>query len=250
MEMRKKPGLNFAACLLFGGLAVCGPLAVQTASAQEPAVSTAAPVSTQSPLMLSFSKDSYSSRVGLDYSIRWDFSDLASFKPGLGVIYSGIKAVTNWDITENTRLNYYGFKTNPWRLVIAKERKSAAGGAALDASPGTGGVVASGATPEYRKRVRLSISPLVDDLKRNFDEGLRDFLLRSSLKGLSPEWEKAGDAGRKSFVNDVLSLEVWGAPVPGMAQTKEGLEYLSEPGDKPVNGAPQPLTISTQPAKP
>ncbi|MDO8804135.1 MAG: hypothetical protein Q7R35_06875 [Elusimicrobiota bacterium] len=221
----------------------CGLFFASAASAQESAVSTAVPVSVQSPLMLSFSKDSYSSRVGVDYSIRWDFSDLASFKPGFGAIYSGIKAVTNWDITENTRLSYYGFKTNPWRLVIAKEKKNGGRGAAAAA----GGVV-SAATPEYRKRLRLSVSPLVDALKRNFDEGLQEFLLRNSLKGLSPEWEKAGEAGRKSFVKDVLSLDVWGAPVPGMKETREGLEYLSQPGKKPAGGPLQPFTISTQPA--
>ena len=197
------------------------------AAAQETAVSTAAPAQAQSPLLLSFSKDSYSSRVGLDYSIRWDFSDLASFRPGIGVIYSGIKAVTDWDITENTRLNYYGFKTNPWRLVIAKEPKGAAA-AGPGAAAGGGGVLAGGAAPEYRKRLRLSVSPLVDDIKRNFDDGLRDFLLRSSLKGLSPEWNKMGDADRKSFVKDVLSLDVWGAGLPGVTQTKEGLEYISK----------------------
>lgn len=226
--------------LLLAALCAGAPLC----RAQAPTASTAAPVSVQSPLMLSFSKDSYSSRVGLDYSIRWDFSDLASFKPGLGIIYSGIKAVTNWDITENTRLDYYGFKTNPWRLIIAKERKSPAGGEA-PVTPG-GGVV-SPVPQEYRKRVRLSVSPLVDDIKRNFDDGLRGFLLRSSLKDLSPEWERMGDANRKAFVKDVLSVNVWGMPLPGVNEAKQGLEYLSEPGKKPANAPPQPFTISTQP---
>ncbi len=214
--------------------------------AQGAASSTAAPVSVQSPLMLTFSKDAYSSRVGVDYSLRWDFSDLASFKPGLGVVYSGIKALTNWDITENTRLDYYGFKTNPWRLIIAREKKSAAG--AAPAAAGGGSPVLSAETPEYRKRVRLSISPLVDDIKRNFDEGLRDFLLRGSLKHLSPEWERMGDANRRVFVKDVLSVDVWGVPLPGMSEAKEGLEYLSEPGKKPAGKILEPLTISTQPS--
>ncbi len=214
--------------------------------AQGTASSTAAPAGVQSPLMLTFSKDAYSSRVGVDYSLRWDFSDLASFRPGLGVVYSGIKAITNWDITENTRLDYYGFKTNPWRLIIAKEKKSAGG--AAPAAAGVGSPVVKAETPEYRKRVRLSISPLVDDIKRNLDDGLRDFLLRGSLRSLSPEWERIGDANRKSFVKDVLSVDVWGAGLPGLRETKEGLEYLSEPGKKPVRSSPQPFAISTRPS--
>ncbi|OGR45029.1 MAG: hypothetical protein A2X35_06445 [Elusimicrobia bacterium GWA2_61_42] len=192
--------------------------------AQEPVVSTAAPAQAQSPLILNISKDSYTSRVGLDYSVRWDFSDLASFRPSLGAVYSGIKAVSSWDITENTRVNYYGFRTNPWRLIIAKEVRPAA---APEAGGEAGGLVDRG-NPVYRKRVRLSVSPLVDDIKRNFDDGLRDFLLRGSLQSVSPGWEAAGDSGRKAFMKDVLSLDLWGMPVPGVSETKEGLEYISK----------------------
>lgn len=243
--MRKK---SFYTGLLLAALCAGAPLC----RAQGPAVSTAAPAAVPadapSPLMLSFSKDAYSSRVGLDYSLRWDFSDLASLKPGLGLIYSGIKAVTNWDITENTRLNYYGLKTNPWRLIIAREKKSGGGAAAAGPAGGGSGSPVVNRAPEYRKRVRLSVSPLVDDIKMNFDEGLRDFLLRSSLKDLSPEWERMGDANRKAFVKDVLSVDVWGAPLPGIKETREGLEYLSQPGKKPENGSPEPFTISTRPA--
>ncbi|MDD2804953.1 MAG: hypothetical protein PHV33_05320 [Elusimicrobiales bacterium] len=213
-------------------LALCLAL-LPPLGAQEPEASTAAPARVQSPLMLTISKDSYRSRVGLDYAIRWDFSDLASVRPSLGFLYSGIKAVSNWDITENTRVEYYGFKTNPWRLIIAKEKKN--GSAAAAAGPGAGAdsAVVTRATPEYRKRLRLSVSPLVDDLKRNFDDGLRDFLLRSSLKDASPEWEKMGDANRKIFVKDVLSLGIWNSGLPVLKQAGEGLEYIS--GEK--NGA-------------
>ena len=197
--------------------------------AQEPGVSTAAPARVQSPLLLTISKDSYRSRVGLDYAIRWDFSDLASIRPSLGFLYSGIKAVSGWDITENTRVEYYGFKTNPWRLIIAKDKKNGHGPASATGGPadGTTSEVVTRATPEYRKRLRLSVSPLVDDLKRNFDDGLKDFLLRSSLKGASPEWERMGDANRKAFVKDVLSIGFLDIPVPVVKQAKEGLEYIS-----------------------
>ncbi len=224
MQNKNRP--TPAACLVLGGLLAFCMLSAAGAFAQ-PAASTAAPANVQSPLMLVISKDAYSSRVGLDYSIRWDFSDLASFKPGLGFLYSGIKAAADWDITENTRLSYYGFKTNPWRLIIAKEKKSAAGAPAPAVTAGGSGVVTAPAE-EYSKHLRLSFSPLVDDIKRNFDSGLRDFLLRGSLKKFSPEWENMGEANRKVFVKDVLSIDIWGTPVPGVAETRKGLEYLSK----------------------
>ncbi|PKM97547.1 MAG: hypothetical protein CVU79_07870 [Elusimicrobia bacterium HGW-Elusimicrobia-3] len=209
-------------------------LLLPAAAAQEAPVSTAAPAAVQapaweqSPLQLVISKDSYRSRVGLDYRIRWDFKDLRSL-PSLGFIYTGLKAFYNWDITENTRLEYYGLRTNPWRLIIAREKKSGAapppGG-----EEGGGSPVVKRETPEYRKRLRLSVSPLVDDLKRNLDDSLRDFLLRSSLKDASPEWERAGGEGRRAFVRDVLSIGIWDSGLPGFKQAGEGLEYISEEG--------------------
>jgi len=203
------------------GLAgLCALLLLPAAAVAQPAMEVSTAPAAQSPLTLNITKDSYDSRVGLDYSLRWDFSDLLSFRPRLGLITEGVRAIVSWDITENTRLNYYGLRTNPWRLIIAREKKSA------PAAPGGGGVV-SPATPEYRKRVRLSISPLVDDIKRNFDEGLRDFLLRSSLKDLSPEWERAGQSGRKAFMKDVLSLGIWDYGVPVVRETGQGLDYIS-----------------------
>jgi len=215
-------------------LAVPALLLAAAAAAQEAAVSTSAPAAVQapareqSPLQLIISKDSYNSRVGLDYRIRWDFKDLRSL-PSLGFIYTGLKAFYNWDITENTRLEYYGLRTNPWRLIISREKKN---GAAAPPGGGEGGEspVVKRETPEYRKRLRLSVSPLVDDLKRNLDDSLRDFLLRSSLKGASPEWERAGDEGRRSFVKDVLSIGIWDSGVPGFKQAGEGLEYISDEG--------------------
>jgi hypothetical protein len=193
------------------------------APAQGPAVSTAA-VQGESPLTLDISKDSRMSRVGLDYAVKWDFSDLASFRPGLDALYSGIKAVSSWDITENTRLEYYGLKTNPWRLIISREKKTVPPGGAPSSGPSP--VVRQDANG-YRKRFRFSLSPLVDDLQRNFDENLSTFLLRNSLKGASPEWEHMGAQNRKAMVRDVLALPVWGAPVPGVDTTKKALEYIS-----------------------
>ncbi|HAT71961.1 MAG TPA: hypothetical protein DCS63_04015 [Elusimicrobia bacterium] len=210
--------------LIFALLPALLAWAAAPCRAQEAAVSTAP--AAQSPLILNISKDFRSTRVGLDYSVRWDFSDLASFRPNLGAVYSGLKAVSSWDITENTRVNYYGLKTNPWRVIIAKEKPAAP--VAAD-----GGVVDRG-NQVYRKRVRLSVSPLVDDIKRNFDDNLSEFLLRSSLKGVSPEWERIGAQNRRAFVKDVLSLPGWGSSLPLVGEAREGLEYLSEPGKKPA----------------
>lgn len=202
-------------------------------AAQGTAVSTAAAAGPQqSPLMLNISKDARMSRVGLDYSIKWDFSDLASFRPSLAALYGGLRAVAGWDITENTMVNYYGLRTNPWRMIIARDKVQAAPAGSQAGGQGGGAGVVDRRSAVYKKRVRLSVSPLVDDIKRDFDANLTDFLLRSSLKSASPEWDKIGAQNRRYFVKDVLSLPVWGAPVPGVDQAREGLEYLSTPPQK------------------
>jgi hypothetical protein len=137
--------------------------------------------------------------VALDYSVRWDFSDLSGLKPGVKMLYSIFKSASSWDITENTRVKYYGFKTNPWRFFLAKEKpvQAEAGGA----SPSNGESLAN-----RKRRLRLSLSPLVDTLKKDFDENLRDALLSAGLKYMSPEFTKLGAGNRKIIVRDVLSV--------------------------------------------
>lgn len=204
-------GLFFAFAMLY-----CLPAVAQDVVVR----STAAAAPEQSPLMLNISKDARDSRVALDYSLRWDFSDFSGFRPGVKALYSIFKTASCWDITENTRLKYYGFKTNPWRVFIAKEPPPKANG-------GLGGP-GGARQAEYKKHLRLSLSPLVDDFKRDLDENLRDALLNASLKGAAPEWSKIGEKDKKIFFRDVLSLGVWDAPLPLVKESREGLEYISK----------------------
>lgn len=225
-------------CLLLIVPACCQRVLAQGPTPQAEAAGSTVPAAGAAAtmpgsLMLNISKNSDQSRVGLDYSVRWDFSDLLSFRPGFRAISSGVKSITSWDITKNTRLSYYGFRTNPWRVIMAEEPASPGSGETLSAGR-TGGGIVSRAAPASRKRLRLSVSPLVEDFKRDFSDNLREMLLRDSLKGVSPQWARAGKEGRREFVRDVLSLGIWDAPLPGMAEGRGGLEYLSEgPAAKP-----------------
>ena len=200
-------------------LCLCVPARAQTGV--EFSTMSAESVKKESPLMLNLTRDSRDARVGLDYSIRWDFSDLNHLRPSLKTLSESILAVRNWDITENTRVRYYGFATNPWRLFIAKEKVN--GGSAPGGTPS---MTAGGEKPEYQKRLRLSLSPLVDDFKRNLDENLRDVLLQNALKPAGPQWRHVGVQGKKDFFNDVISLDIWG--VPGLDSAKQGLQYISK----------------------
>ena len=188
---------------------------VSTAAVKSPVVRPE-----ENPIMLDISKDARDSRVALDYSLRWDFSDFSGFRPGVKTLYSIFKTASSWDITENTRFRYYGFKTNPWRVFIAKERQPEADG-------GFGGPEGA-RQAEYKKRLRLSLSPLVDDFTRDLDGNIRDALLNASLRGASPEWSKISETDKKIFFRDVLSLGVWDTPLPLLEESKNGLEYISK----------------------
>lgn len=199
-----------------------------TAVSTVPAAGAAAPP--ELDLTLNFSANPDDLRVGLDYSVRWDFKDIMSFRAGIKAMSSGFKAASSWDVTKNTRLNFYGMKGNPWKLILSEKRYnrdySAAG---ITGQAGAGLVNRS--PPVSRRRQRSGWSPLIDDFVRNSDEILRDLLLRASLQWVSPQWEKAGKEGRREFVRDILSMGVWDMPMPGVKESMRGLEYLSdEPG--------------------
>ena len=203
-------------------LCLCGAVRAQTGV--DFSTISARPAKDESPLILNLTKDSSDSRVGLDYSIRWDFSDLAHLQPGFRTLSEAVSAVGNWDMTENTRVRYYGFATNPWRIFIAKEKVNG-----TPVSGATPAITAGGEKPEYQKHLRLSFSPLVDDFKRNLDENLRDALLKNSLrpaKTAGPQWQGAGVSDKKAFLKDVISLDIWGAP--GLDNAKQGLQYISK----------------------
>jgi len=219
------PSRGYRILFFFISAALLRAIAVHAQTGVEFSTISAPPVKEESPLILNVTKDSSDARVGLDYSIRWDFSDLAHLKPRLSTLAEGISAVRNWDITENTKVRYYGFATNPWRIFIAKEK-------VVNGAPsqsGTPAMTDGGEKPEYEKHLRLSFSPLVDDFKRNLDENLRTLLLQNSLrpvKTVGPQWQSVGTSGKKDFFNDVISLDIWGAP--GLGSAKQGLQYISK----------------------
>ena len=216
-----------------------GGAAVSTA----PASGAAAPA--QIDLTLNFSTNADDSRVGLDYSVRWDFKDIWSFRPGFKAMSTGFKAVSSWDVTKHTRIDFYGMKGNPWRLILSEARYnkdySAAGiTAGITGQAGSGLIKRD--PPASRRRARHGLSPLIDDFVRNYDEILRDLLLRASLQWVSPQWDKAGKEGRREFVRDILSMGVWDMPMPGVKESMRGLEYLS---DEPDSGFGHMIHSST-----
>lgn len=216
----------------------------EAAGSTVPAAGAAAPAKIN--LMLNFSKNADDARVGLDYSVRWDFKDITSFRPGFKAMSSGFKAVSSWDITKNTRFNYYGLKGNPWKLILSDKRYNEDNSAAGIVGQAGAGLV-NRDPPVSRRRTRTGLSPLIDDFVGNFDDNLRNLLLRASLNSLSPQWEKAGNEGRRQFVRDILSMGIWDMPAPGVKESMGALEYLT--GD-PESGLGNIINKSTGTLRP
>ncbi|MDD5209151.1 MAG: hypothetical protein PHV36_07175 [Elusimicrobiales bacterium] len=192
-------------------------------------------------LTLNLSTNSDDSRVELNYSVRWDFKDLLSFRPGFKAMSSGFRAVSSWDVTKNTSFNFYGMKGNPWKIILSEERYNKDYSAAGITGQAGAGLVKRD-PPVSRRRPRTGLSPLIDDFVGNYDEILRDLLLRASLQWVSPQWGKAGNEGRREFVRDILSMGVWDIPMPGVKESMRGLEYLS---DEPDSGFGKMIHQST-----
>lgn len=229
----------FTACGCLRAGAQSLPPQVEIAGSTVPVAGPAAPEKIN--LTLNFSTDSDDSRIGLDYSVRWDFKDILSFRPGFKAMSTGFKAVSSWDVTKNTNFNIYGMKGNPWKMILSDKRYNKDYSAAGITGQAGAGLV-NRAPAVSRRRPRTGLSPLIDDFIRNSDEILRDLLLRGSLQGVSQQWEKAGKEGRREFIRDVLSMGVWDIPMPGVKESMRGLEYLS---DEPDSGFGHMIHSST-----
>lgn len=181
-----------------------------------------APVQSQGSLQFNVVTNAEGSRMGLDYSLRWDFSDLSGFNPFSLKGYRKLNPFSGWNIYDNTRWRFYGLSVNPWRVVVSKGKPDISGRA-----PAAGGNGEGKARREEGTRVwRLSLSPLLEDLQKNLDEDLRRALLDAALDPVSDDWSSVPRAGKKAFMRDVLSLEIWELPL--MGQPRKGIKYISE----------------------
>lgn len=166
--------------------------------------------------------------MGLDYSLRWDFRDLAGINPFSLKGYRKLNPFGGWTIYDNTRWRFYGVSVNPWRAVVSRRRPDISGGGpAANGGPENGGRGNGNGKREEGRRVwKLSLSPLLEDLRENLDEDLRRALLDAALDPVSDDWGAVPREGKKAFMRDVLSLEIWELPL--MGQPKKGIKYIAE----------------------
>ena len=177
-------------------------------------------------LILNLEKTRHDSIASLDYSVRWDFSDIASFNIFSKKFYSSLNPIGGWDITDNTKFKMHGFSMNPWRIIIEKKEEPVRG-SDIFVKEESAGV----SSRRYKKKVRFSLYPIYNELTKDMESQIRDMLLKESFKGRLPGWEGADKKTKRLFINDLLFVdEVWDIPV--INETKGGLEYLGSEEEK------------------
>lgn len=198
--------------------ALAAALLLCAAPARGQEVSTA-PVQPQGSLKFNLVTNTDGSRMGLDYSIRWDFKDLAGINPLSLKGYRKLNPFSGWNIYDNTRWRFYGVSVNPWRAIVSRKRPDISGGSG-------GGKDGGGKSAEGRRVWKLSLSPLYRDFEEHFDEDLRRALLDAALDPVSEDWDAVPRAGKKAFMQDVLSLDMWELPL--LKQPGKGIKYIAE----------------------
>ncbi len=199
----------------------CAALLLCCAAGSYGQEASTAPAPSQGSLKLNLVTDMEGSRMGLDYSLRWDFRDLAGINPFSLKGYGRLNPFRGWNIYDNTRWRFYGVSVNPWRAVVSRRRPDISGG-----GQAAGGKNGNGKREEGRRVWKLSLSPLLEDLRENLDEDLRRALLDAALDPVSDDWDAVPREGKKAFMRDVLSLQVWELPL--MGQPRKGIKYIAE----------------------
>lgn len=179
-------------------------------------------VSKNSSLTLNMEKTRHDSELSLDYSVKWDFSDITALNIFSKKFYLSLNPLGGWDITDNTKFKMYGFSLNPWRIIIKKE-KEPVGGSGIFLNKEAG----ANSKRSYKKRVRFSLYPVYNELTKDMESQIKEILLKESFRGRLPGWEDTDRKTKKLFINDLLSVDdLW--DIPGMNKTKEGFEYLGK----------------------
>lgn len=189
------------------------------------------------PFSVTFIKDYRDSRLETNFSLKWDFKDVKNVYPGMIRFVSNPVSLfknASWDIVDNATVRLYGLTINPWKVLIEPEPA-----VSTSAYSNGGGRNGSG----NHRKFRISLMPIIEDMRRDLPEGMRRGLLEGSFRYM-PQGQNLDYQGKKAVVKDVLSLyDSWGLP-GGFDLPRSGLKYLIEEPGKGVKTSTQPATTN------
>ncbi|HOL63464.1 MAG TPA: hypothetical protein PK103_08890, partial [Elusimicrobiales bacterium] len=158
-----------------------------------------------SKINLTLDKNSRVTRTYLTYSFKFSsFSDFLSF---YSLPLNFYKDISNINLRDSVRFKYYGYSTYPFRYFISKKKK-------IEFNGENGSDSTKSLEVKNDSRVRLSLSPLIEDVKENTNWYLFDL----TVKNFSEEWKSLEISQKKEFLKDLSYINF--PFVPSLSEEK------------------------------
>lgn len=155
-----------------------------------------------------YEKDERGQRGLITFNSKWDWKDAKRFYM---LPFSFYKSAERMDLAKDVKFKYYGYNLKPFKIIninalrnkknISGVKKEETENGESDSSENS----SQNSTASSKKRKFISLSPLYDDLRENFD----DFILENSLKHLNPQWSSVSKEGKKEFFKDLSSTGIF-----------------------------------------
>ncbi|MFH1725460.1 MAG: hypothetical protein ABII00_12695 [Elusimicrobiota bacterium] len=178
--------------------------------AAEPARSTASVRAGQpeaSGFSLEFLHDRRDTRVDPRCSLRWDMDDVQRLpQTTTRLLQDPIGALqrTGADLTRGANIGVYGLRIRPSRIIWLERA----------APEEAGGLGAAGEDPG-RRRLRLSLTPVIEDIRRDLAGAIHRQLLVEGFDAAMPAYRGASYEQKKAITDDALrAVEDLGIKTP------------------------------------
>ncbi|NLI09948.1 MAG: hypothetical protein GX447_04220 [Elusimicrobia bacterium] len=154
-----------------------------------------------------YEKDERGQRGLITFNSKWDWKDAKRFYM---LPFSFYKSAERMDLAKDVKFKYYGYNLKPFKIIninALRSKKNISGvkEEVRDGESDSSEISSQNSTASSKKRKFISLSPLYDDLKENFD----DFILENSLKHLNPQWSSVSKEGKKEFFKDLSSTGIF-----------------------------------------
>ncbi|OGR58101.1 MAG: hypothetical protein A2X36_12770 [Elusimicrobia bacterium GWA2_69_24] len=154
-----------------------------------------------SPFNVSFWYDERGTRVNLDYRLRWDFSDVRRL-PGasMDALRSPIASLETltWDLTRGASIGVYGVRIRPARMLVRQGPPAGTPGA------GTVGAGVEADPSPWSSRFKLSLTPVIQDIRRDLRSTIRRQLVTSGVDAALPQARGASRAQKEALADDAF----------------------------------------------
>ncbi|MFH2202713.1 MAG: hypothetical protein ABIJ96_06340 [Elusimicrobiota bacterium] len=158
-----------------------------------------------SPFSLEFLQDRRGSHVQLFYRMAWDMHDIRKLPwrttkmllNPMDTLYQ-----TGRDLTLGANIGIYGLSIRPSRMVrfesTAQRRTSRPSGS------GEADAQRAANPPESTRRIRLSLTPVIEDIRRDLGRSLQRQILIEGFDAAMPAYQQASYGQKRAVTDDAM----------------------------------------------